>query len=146
MMNRWIVALGCVTVLLAGCGAHSREQATIRSQLKVAIDSPAEIIDLTQIGPPAWSRFCAISPYSDNEAIQAVLGFSWDADENTSIQYSDHIVLLMFVDTNEVFSYVEYPRQYGDFADLSPSCLSRENAKVAKVQEGDWLRLVAAEQ
>jgi len=145
MMNRWIVVLGCVTALLAGCGANRRDQFTIANQLKAAIDSPAEIIDLAEVGPPAWSRFCVISPYSDNEVVEEVLGFSWAADEKTAIHFSDHIVLLMFVDNNEVISYVEYPRQYGDFADFEPPCLSRENAKVARMQDGGWLRLVVAE-
>lgn len=144
-MNRWIVVMGCVMALLAGCDANRRDQAVVSNQLKEAIDSPADTVDLAQVGPPAWSRFCVISPYSDNAATEAVLGFGWDSDERTSIQFSDSIVLLVFVNSNEVVGYVEYPRQEGDFADFDPPCLSRENAKVMKVQEGDWLRLVAAE-
>lgn len=144
-MNRWIVVLGCMAMLLAGCGANSRDQVAISNQLKEAIDSSADIINLDQVGSPAWSRFCVISPYSSNGDVENVLGFSWDADEKTSIQFSDQIVLLMFVDNNDVVSYVEYPRQDGDFAGFSPPCLSRENAKVVRVQEDDWLRLVAAE-
>lgn len=94
--------------------------------------TPNQPIDLAVLGPKSWQKVCVITPYSDNESAARILGVEWDAENQTSIQYSDSITLLVFVEAQKVVAFAEHPRRYGDFTKVQPPCLGRAEAKVVR--------------
>ena len=141
MLTRWLVPLACGMMFLAGCGDRAQSSDSIREQIKQLIYTQTETIDLATVGSDDWSNLCVIQPYSDNETVSRALGFDWNAEDKTSVRYSDSTVLLLFATDREVVDYVEYPRYDGDFARQEPPCLDRERAEFTKIDKEGWVRL-----
>lgn len=87
-----------------------------------------ERVDLSTLGGPEWDRVCIFGPYSDNSTAERALGFRWDLERKTSVHSSDRVNVLAFVKGTEVVAFVEHPRNLGDFAELSGTCLARKDA------------------
>lgn len=130
-------------LLLWGCASgDSAISAQIEALLKA---NPSAPVNLAQIGPSSWERVCVLTPYTNNERAQQVLGVKWDAESRTSIAANDGINVLVFIQDQEIVAYTEYPRGKGDFSKLQPPCLLREQAVVVREQTSDgWLYLTIA--
>lgn len=101
-------------------------------------------VDLSAVGPASWERVCILSPYTNNQRAEHVLGFKWDAESKTSIAGSDGINVLVFVQGQRVVAYTEHPRNLGDFSKLQPRCLVRSQATVKRESDfNGWVFLVA---
>jgi hypothetical protein len=135
----WLVSL----LHLSGCSSSDgRISSQIESQLK---DNQNRPINLALLGPFDWDRVCVLTPYSNNDNAQTVLGFTWNATGKTSIGGSDTINVLVFALKNEVVAYVEHPRNKGDFSELLPRCLTRAKAWVVRQPDANgWIYLVAS--
>ncbi|MES2355159.1 MAG: hypothetical protein V4568_12315 [Pseudomonadota bacterium] len=125
MCIRLIIA-SCIWVAAVGCTAHDSTSAAIAKQFAESKDSS---VSLTVAVPGAWEKVCVLGPYSNNDTAKQTLGFEWNAEAKTSIQTNEGISLLLFVQDKQVVSYVEHPRNHGDFSNLTTQCFSREKAQ-----------------
>jgi len=101
-------------------------------------DISKESIDLSVELLGNWQRVCIITPYSNNQYAEEILGFKFDVENNSSILSSDGITLLITVKDNEVVEYFEVPRNNLDFSSLKTGksrCYIKGNAKF-KIIEG----------
>lgn len=125
MCSRLIVA-SCILVAAVGCTARDSTSSAIAKQFT---ESKGSSINLTAAGPGAWEKVCVLGPYSNNDTVEQTLGFKWDAETKTSIQTNESISLLLFVQEKRIVSYVEHPRNNGDFSNLTMQCFPREKAQ-----------------
>ena len=125
MCSRLIVA-SCILVAAVGCTARDSTSSEIARQFA---ESKGSSVSLTAAVPGAWEKVCVLGPYSNNETAKQTLGFEWDAETKTSIQTNDGISLLLFVQDNRLVSYVEHPRNHGDFSNLTTQCFPRQKAQ-----------------
>lgn len=125
MCSRLIVA-SCILVAAVGCTAHDSTSSAIAKQFA---ESNGSSVSLTAAVPGAWEKVCILGPYSYNDTAKQTLGFEWNAEAKTSIQTNEGISLLLFVQDKQVVSYVEHPRNHGDFSNLTTQCFPREKAQ-----------------
>ncbi len=118
-----------ILLFCASCSSRN-EIETVSSIVKQLDENPKGVIDLTSLGPATWDKICVVSPYMGNSEAAKRIGFEWDVEKKTSIYYSDHISLLVFIKGEEVIAFSEHPRDKGDFTQLQPPCLPRTEAKV----------------
>lgn len=86
-------------------------------------------IDLGTAVPGPWQRVCVIGPYMNNAAAHKTLGFQWDSEKVSDVAGNEGKVLLVFVgDGDRVASFTDYPRNKGDFSNLSGQCFARQHA------------------
>lgn len=105
-------------------------------------DSTAKQLNLANTVEGAWQRVCFITPYTDNQRAQKVLGFSFDVEKLTRIKTNDGVTLLVFIEDNQVEYYFETPRSNIDFTKITPICIDRENAHFKLESNGNWTRAV----
>ena len=125
MCNR-LLAVSCILVTAAGCTAHDSTSSAIARQF---VESKGSSVSLATAVPSAWERVCVLGSYSNNDTAKKTLGFEWNAETKTSIQINEGISLLLFVQDNEVVSFVEHPRNHGDFSNLTTQCFPRRKAE-----------------
>lgn len=122
MCSRLIVA-SCILVAAVGCTAHNSTSSAIAKQFT---ESKGSSVSLTAAVPGAWEKVCVLGPYSNNDTAKQTLGFEWNAEAKTSIQTNEGISLLLFVQDKQVVSYVEHPRNHGDFSNNNAVFSERE--------------------
>jgi hypothetical protein len=125
MCSRLIVA-SCILVAAVGCTALDSTSSAIAKQFA---ESKGSSVSLTTAVPGDWEKVCVLGPYSSNDTAKQTLGFEWNAEAKTSIQTNEGISLLLFVQDKQVVSYVEHPRNHGDFSNLTTQCFPREKAQ-----------------
>lgn len=125
MYGRLIVA-SCILIAVAGCTVNDSTSATIAKQFA---ESKGSSVSLAAAVPSAWEKVCVLGPYSNNNIAKKTLGFEWNAEEKTSIHTNESISLLLLVQGRQVVSYVEHPRNHGDFSNLTTQCFPREKAQ-----------------
>ena len=130
-------------ILLATCTGCTDYSTRISDQFNA---TGRTSIDLLQAVPTAWDKVCVLGPYSGDEEAERTLGFKWPAERRTSIEDSDGIALLLFVQKNSVVEYIEHPRDQGDFSRLASQCFksSHANFKVVTDSQKNWVYLVPA--
>jgi hypothetical protein len=140
-MRRFLaVTLSCA--FLIGCNAAG--QRISKNVATAFLASDVAPIDVSAAAQGDWDRVCVLTPYMNNERAERVLGFSWDAERNTSIAGNDGVNILVFVQENKVVAYAEHPRNTGDFSEMKPSCLKRQSARVVrKPGSNGWVYLVS---
>lgn len=87
-------------------------------ELEIDLDSLIEsykagevdVIDISTITPFAWEKLYLFGPYSSKEQIVEVTGIRRLGSLETMIEYSDGIVLFVFVDQNKIVKYMDYHR------------------------------------
>lgn len=118
--------LALLFLVLAGCQSGNPVSRAIADQFSA---SGGRRVDLASAVPGEWERVCILGPYSDDAAARRTLGFEWRAEVLTGIAQNDGISLLVFVKDGAVAGYVEHPRRYGDFTNLSGRCFPRSGSK-----------------
>lgn len=123
---------------------QQKENPALSDKIEQALNKKDfKYLDLAEISNTDWDRICVISPYSTNQHAQKIIGFQWDVENNSDISGSDRINLLLFIKSDRVVEYVQHPRYKGDFTNLKPPCLPRENAMLAlDGTNQQWLYLV----
>ncbi len=75
-----------------------------------------------------------LGPYSDNARTHATLGFKWNSQELSEVGDHEGVTLLVFVAADEkVAFFTDYPRDKGDFSNLTGQCFDRANARFEQV-------------
>ena len=130
-------------VLVATCTGCTDYSSRISDQFNAR---PRTSIDLMKAVPTTWDKVCILGPYSGDEEAEQILGFKWPVERRTSIEDSDGIALLLFVQNDSVVEYIEHPRDQGDFSMLDSQCFRSSNAKFRAVNDssGNWGYLVPA--
>ncbi|MEE1674655.1 hypothetical protein SNR37_004098 [Agarivorans aestuarii] len=83
-------------------------------------------LNLAKLGSQAWTKVCFLGPYNEDSA--GLLGFDWNIKDYTkALRFDGHNVLI-FASNEHVIDFIVQPRSHGDFAELSGTCLARENS------------------
>ncbi|MDO5653299.1 MAG: hypothetical protein Q4G39_04270 [Brachymonas sp.] len=142
-MKRLIMS-AMLLMVLAGCDKPDEK---ISEELALMVEAPASTVDLKSLRAPPWERICVIAPCATHDDIEQRIGFKWDGLSKSSIGGNDGIYLLTFISNNQVVAYVEHPRNKGDFLELQPVCLVRENSVLHKKRDkSGWVQLLSNEQ
>jgi hypothetical protein len=146
IFKKSIFSILAIALLITGC--KNVEQQKENQQLSSKIQSVLnqrdfDVLDLTTISDKDWDRVCIISPYSLNAHAEKVIGFYWDIQNNAKITVNDGISLLLFIKNNTVVEFVQHPRNIGDFTNIKPECIVRNEAKfVLDSTEKQWNYLI----
>lgn len=97
-------------------------------------ESERRTVDLDRALPQPWKRVCMLGPYSDNDKTHATLGFKWNSQEFSEVSDHEGVTLLVFVSADDkVAFFTDYPRDKGDFSNLTTQCFERANARFEQV-------------
>jgi hypothetical protein len=136
-MNR--IAVMITLVSLSGCSdsgdVTSNMSEDIYSEIKA---SNYDTLDLSDLGSYEWAKVCFLGPY--NEMSEKALGFDWQVSEHTDVLKSDGHNVIVFATESKVIEYVIYPRDKGDFWQLTGQCFRRNNSNFIKGSRGDFVR------
>lgn len=104
-----MVTLGLVFV--AGCndGVGGGLSST-RSRLESAVAAGARSFDFAVDPSFAWDRMYVFGCYSSRASVENALGFTWPDFSKTTIESSDSVVLVVFVQNRRVVAWYEQPR------------------------------------
>ena len=69
-----------------------------------------DVIDISTITPFAWERLYLFGPYTTNEQIVEATGIRRLGSLKSMIEYSDGIVLFVFVNQNKIVKHMDYYR------------------------------------
>lgn len=119
-----------VLTIAALCGCSDPASSSIAEQFSA---SEGRRVDLGSAVDGNWDRVCVLGPYSTDSDAAEALGFSWPAEALTDIARDDGISLLIFVREKSVLKFVEHPRRFGDFSNLSGRCFARKSAKFVQI-------------
>lgn len=125
MSSRLLLAF-CVCLAAVGCTGRDASSRAIDDQFDA---SKGTFVNLATAVPGDWEKVCVLGPYSNNETAQKTLGFEWSVETKSSITTNEGISLLLFVQENMVTSYVEHPRNHGDFSNLTAQCFPKAKAQ-----------------
>jgi len=108
-----LIATILALTLLTGCdaGDGKGKAPSTRARLESAVASGASSFDLAADPAFAWDRLYVFDCYSDRASVEKALGFSWPDFTKTTIQSSDSVVLVVFVQNGKVVGWYEQPRR-----------------------------------
>ena len=101
-------------------------------------DHSKEFVDLSIEIRGNWKQVCIITPYSNNQSAEDLIGFKFDIETKSKIHTLDGITLLVATDGNKVFEYFEVPRNNLDFSSLKSSCYSKDDSKFKIIKRNGW--------
>jgi hypothetical protein len=108
-----VIAVGITSFYLTQ-ETHRVERENLENNLSgmISLYKNGEIsfIDLSIISTFSWDRLYIFGPYTSLEVINKSLNGIWLRYWNTSIEYNEGIVLLVFTNKGKVVQYLEYPR------------------------------------
>jgi len=119
-MNKYIIVALCL--LSISCSKYNEA-------LSKTFDVSSGTVDLSKQLQGNWDKVCLLTPYSNNESAENILGFKFNVEEKSNIFVSDSITLVVAVKGNEVLKYFEVPRSNIDLASIDASCYTKDNAK-----------------
>lgn len=96
-------------LLLAGCDGGSGQAPAVQSRLEAAVASGATSFDFAADLTFAWDRMHVFGCYSHRQ-VENELGFAWADFGKTTIESSDGVVLVVFVQNGKVVGWYEQPR------------------------------------
>lgn len=95
---------------LVGCSDGRGQAASTQARLELSVDSSAAAFDFADDPAFAWDRMHVFSCYSTRETVERSLGFLWRDFGNTTIESSDSVILVVFVQNGRVVGWYEQPR------------------------------------
>lgn len=107
-LQRVAAILALLTV--AGCNGDRGQAPSTQSRLEAAIASGATSFDFAGDPAFAWDRMFVFGCYSDRASVENALGFAWPEFGKTTIESSDTVVLVVFVQNGQVVGWYEQPR------------------------------------
>lgn len=127
-------------LLLLGCnegGASSSASdggSSVRRRLESAVASGATTFDFAADATLAWDRMFVFDCYSSQSSVENALGFKWPEYRRTSIELSDSVVLVVFVQNGKVTCWYEQPRsiELGSLANKSGYLRSQARFEIAR--------------
>ena len=97
-------------LVLAGCDSGGGRAPATQSRLEAAVASRATSFDFAADSKFAWDRMHVLGCYSDRASVEKELGFAWPEFGKTTIESSDSVVLVVFVQNGKVVGWYEQPR------------------------------------
>jgi hypothetical protein len=108
-MRLIIIILGFV--LGGGCnGGGGNRAMSVQTRLESAVASGATTFDFAADPAFGWDRMYVLDCYSSRESAEKVLGIPWPEFSKTTIESSDSVVLVAFVESRKVVGWFEQPR------------------------------------
>ena len=95
---------------LAGCDSGRGQAPSSQSRLETAVASGATSFDFAADPAFVWDRMYVFGCYSSRASVEKALGFSWPDFSKTTIESSDSVVLVAFVQNGKVVAWYEQPR------------------------------------
>ncbi|MFO0912060.1 MAG: hypothetical protein U0795_03825 [Pirellulales bacterium] len=108
VLNRWFLVFVAVLAVV-GCNRGRGQGPSTQYRLEAAVASGATSFDFADPGF-AWDKMYVFGCYSSRESVEKTLGFSWPDFGRTSIESSDSVVLVVFVEQGRVVGWYEQPR------------------------------------
>jgi hypothetical protein len=109
MTPRWI-AIIIALLSLAGCDGGRGQATSTQLRLEAAAASGATSFDFAADPAFAWDRMYVFGCYSSRASVEKALSFSWPDFSKTTIESSDSVVLVVFVQNGRVVGWYEQPR------------------------------------
>lgn len=107
----------------------------IRKEVLRVAESNEGKLNISKLTPFEWEVMYVFRPYSLMENSDNDLEFEWKIPENITILHDETDNLLVFTKNNEVVSYIQWPRNIGDFIKTNPSKFSCESANFIMKKE-----------
>lgn len=98
------------------------------SELKNFLVEDGQYFDFSFINMFDWDKVYIIPPYTSRQTISDNIGIQFNLP--TTIQSSDTVNLLIFINKNKVVKYDEVPRYIVDFDVSDTTLITPENSKV----------------
>jgi hypothetical protein len=125
------------------------ENEDLRLKLKASIDdcraARCEHIDLSDVVPQGWDKLTILTPYTEEEKIESILGFSWPQSNNLGISKTESFNVLIFSRNDTVVEWFKFYRSDGDFARITRFSYSPQHAtfsvRVDSSNSPPWLYL-----
>jgi len=129
-----------VALLLLGTGCDTASTRLDVEPIQVA--SNARTVDLVeQFDDETWDRLYVFPPYTTRDRVESRLGFGWPEFDDTTVEMSDSVCLLVFVGQGQVVGWYEQPRNV-DLSELDqPDGYSREDCVFEVVRTSDGVAL-----
>ncbi len=140
-VRRIVTLIICVGIVAAiGTWFVVRQNTLSLTLFEQVQRGPGTTVDFNEIAPFAWDRVYIFGPYTPHQRIHDSLGFHWPDVSATTIEYSDVVCLVVFVQSGQVVDWFEHTLNRGDLMQLTnPQGYSREEARFQ-------ITLVGAEQ
>jgi len=100
---------------------------SIKNQIEKKGKARIVIKDLTDFD---WDYFFCVSPYSELSRVENITNIDVSILKKTRIRYRDDINVLVFIKSDKITKYIEFPIYFGDFMGLKSENLlfSAKNA------------------
>src|SRR5262245_55211961 len=104
------IAVVIALLTLAGCNGSRGQAPSTQTRLETAAASGAASFDFAADPAFAWDRMYVFGCYSDRASVEKSLGFSWPDFSKTTVESSDSVMLVVFVQNRKVVGWYEQPR------------------------------------
>src|SRR6266496_1585478 len=123
-------------LLVVGCNDGGGRSST-QSRLKSAVASGATSFDFAGDPTFAWDRVFVFDCYSSQASVEKALGFKWADFRRTTIDSSDSVVLVVFVQNGKVVDWYEQPRtiELGGLANETGYSCSEAQFKIDRTSD-----------
>jgi hypothetical protein len=85
------------------------------------VNGEDSVLNISKITSFEWDSLYIFKPYTPLDTIKKQIGFEWEGLESALVNQSDNFNLLLFIKAKQVVSFVQLPRNYGDFARITTS-------------------------
>lgn len=108
----WFRSIAIIVAFLSlvGCDSGRGHAPSTQSRLESAVASGATSFDFAANPAFAWDRMYVFDCYSSRASVEKALGFSWPDFSKTTIESSDSVVVVVFVQNDKVVGWYEQPR------------------------------------
>lgn len=118
-----------------------KENETLKEKIYETILNNNEI-DFDKIATDfGWDEIYILIPYTNPKDFLKSENIKWNKINNL-IESNDGINLILFLKEKEVVSYLNRPRNYGDFIFTSPMKFDRNSAKFKINKIDNWINLI----
>lgn len=104
-----------------------------------------DTIQIAKLTPFHWDSLYIFKPYTSMDSVHSVLGYKWEGFNNTTIDRTDGINLLLFTENDSVINYIRWPRNKGDFLRVQSICFTPMSGVFSiervKQLDQDWVFL-----
>ncbi|MTP79383.1 hypothetical protein GMB70_12050 [Turicibacter sanguinis] len=124
-----MIKIFCIfTTILLLCGCSTKFNRFDDSELKSFLVEDEQYFDFSFVNMFEWDKVYIIPPYTSRQTISDKIGIQFNLP--TTIQSSDTVNLLIFINKNKVVKYDEVPRRIVDFDISDTTLITLENSKV----------------
>ncbi|WP_205503084.1 hypothetical protein [Rufibacter psychrotolerans] len=146
MYNKLLyLSLTCAGTVLASCAQQVEEDKALKEKLRHLADnvlthSAPVYFSLDSLTTYPWEEALFLTPYTSLDKVNPTIPADLTPLKKTGIELDDSKTVLAFIKAGKLVSYVEVPRQHGDFAKLPDSARVYYPGRAAfrMVKERGW--------